>query len=201
MKHLGTALIAFSVPLVMPIVIRALLRNVGSTYAPGATAVDLTYGRGMKALGIVSLVLGLIMILGPLFPTLNAFLKLEPRATAAVVISGPFGALFLYLFAEMLIVRHRVDAEGITCGSIFHRPFKIGWKDVVAVDYSASMSWFTFRAADGRVGRVSLYMNGVRTLAEISLAHLDHKVFTDAGLKSMTATAAGQMVATHGRPN
>ncbi|WP_437592004.1 hypothetical protein [Sorangium sp. So ce1000] len=194
MKNLGPLLTAFLVPIIVPIAMRALRRSAVSDHAPGRTSVELRYGVPMKVLGVLGLALGAFMLIGPVFLSSEGSPSFDPHRLLLLLFIGPIGCLMIFVFLDAFLVYHSVDLAGITCRSVLHRPFRFAWDEIKAVDYNAGMNWFVFRAIDGRVGRVSSYIAGIGTLAELSIAHLDRSVFTDLAWTHMDDAAAGKPV-------
>ncbi|WP_437280297.1 hypothetical protein WME90_06985 [Sorangium sp. So ce375] len=192
MKNLGPLLTALLVPIVVPIAMRALSRSAVSDHVPGRTSVELRYGVPMKVLGVLGLALGAFMLIWPVVLRPRGSPSFGPHPLLLLLFSGPIGCSMIFVFLDAFLVRHSVDLAGITCRSVFHRPFRFAWDEIKAVDYNAGMNWFVLRSMDGRVGRVSPYIAGIRTFAELSIAHLDRSVFTDLAWKRMGDAAAGE---------
>ncbi len=196
MGNLGTILTAIAVPIVVPLVMRALSRRALEDHLPEATSSELRYGTALKALGVIGLVLGLFIMVVPAALNRHEFLALTPRAFVIGLLAVPVGALMILLLPETFLVRHRADTTGLTLGSIFRRPHRFTWQEIQSVEYSVAASWFVFRSVDGRVGRVSPLMVGLRTFAELTLAHVDRTRFTELGWQKMSDAAAGRSVLT-----
>jgi hypothetical protein len=196
MQNLGTILTAIAVPIIVPLVMRALSQRALADHLPEATSSELRYGVAMKTLGVLGLVLGLFIMVFPTFLNRHEFLALTPRAFVIALLTLPVGALMIFVFPETFLVRHRADTTGVTLGSVFRRPIRFTWQEIQSIEYSGVASWFVFRAVDGRIGRVSPLMVGLRTFAELTLAHVDRARFTELGRQKMSDAAAGRSVMT-----
>jgi ACR3 family arsenite efflux pump ArsB len=196
MQNLGTLLTSIAVPIIVPLVIRALSQRALADHLPGAASIELRYGAAMKALGVFGLALGLFIMVLPTFLNRHEFLALTPRGLVVALLTVPLGALMIFLFPETFLVRHGADTAGVTLGSVFRRPLRFTWQEIQSIDYSGAASWFVFRGVDGRVGRVSPLMVGLRTFAEVTLAHVDRTRFTELGWQKMSDAAAGRSLLT-----
>jgi hypothetical protein len=54
------------------------------------------------------------------------------------------------------------------------------------------MGWFVLRSDDGRVGRVSPYIGGIRRFATLAIAHVERQRFSDLAWRLANAAAEGR---------
>ena len=181
MDLLQIAVVGAIAGIAVPFVLR---RMAGDAGAPAVTAssAELRYGTAMRVLGLFGLPLGALMFSAPFF---------AKSAGLALLFCIPIGLIFICFLAEVFVVKHDVDDDAIVCRSIFHRPYRIGWEDVRSVEYNGAMAWYVLRARDGRIGRVSPYMKGMRTFAEIVTKEVDRSAFTELSWKFLTRIANG----------
>lgn len=176
MNDHGALLKAALIPISIPIVIYLLRRSAASKHVQNATEVELSYGVAMKAFGILLLLMGVYMVGTPIYRIFIPYHRVsEPYVN--VLLGACCAIPFSFVCAETFVVKHRVDSAGLTLGSLFHRPYRFAWHEVAWIDYTPGNHWFVVRALDGRTGRISQFMGGVKAFAEISQKHLDQSVF------------------------
>lgn len=89
-----------------------------------------------------------------------------------VVVFGSMTAASLYALYDVAFVRLSFDGETLVKDSPLSGPVWVPWSRVVKVEYSNAASQIVFRSADGQTVRVSIYRNGLGTLADVAGAAL-----------------------------
>jgi len=131
---------------------------------------DSATGRYLLSCGVpyrVVLIFCVMLFLG--FLALGTVFRDQPVSWA--VYSAVFGlpALgTLYCIHEVLAVRISFSEDGIQREGGLSPSVTLPWSSITHVDYSNAWSWFCFRGMDGQKIRVSIYMNGLATLAEFA---------------------------------
>jgi len=131
---------------------------------------DPATGRYLLSCGVAyRVVLILCGLLFLRFLTLGIAFRNEPVSWAvysAVFLPPTLGTL--YCIHEVLVVNISFSEDGIQRKGGLGPAVTLPWSSITRVDYSNAWSWFCFRALDGQKIRVSIYMNGLATLAEFA---------------------------------
>lgn len=108
-------------------------------------------------------------------------------AKGLAVVGGIFATMLagaLFLARDVFWLRIAIDDEGIHRSARGGRAVTVPWTEIERVHFSESMHWFSFISTDHPTVRVSLYRNGLVTLAE----HAEGK------LAPAAAAAAGPLL-------
>jgi hypothetical protein len=129
-------------------------------------SIELSYSRQYRMAMIFMFLLanGLLALAIPFWGDLPKFL----------LVSGIFGVLWaalLYCVYDAFLRSIRVSGEGITRVGVLTRKV-LDWTPIQKVSYSSLGNWYTFRSADGWSIRVSIYRNGLGSLAELAARYL-----------------------------
>ena len=134
----------------------------------GADAWILRYSGAWKALAVAFLAalpvgVALMMSVQPPGPD-EVWIA---RLALALIVGLP-----LLLAVEVFGVSHRLSEAGVECRSPWSRRRSAGWQEIEALDFSPGMQWFVLRASGGVTVRLSAYLSGLGTFAELVAAHV-----------------------------
>jgi hypothetical protein len=138
-------------------------REMQATRDPATGRYLLSCGAAYRGVLIVCA----LLFLG--FLALGIALRDEPVSWAvysAVFLLPTLGTL--YCIHEVLMVRISFSEDGIQREGGLAPSVTLLWSSLTGVDYSNAWSWFSFRGQDGHKIHVSVYMNGLATLAEFA---------------------------------
>ncbi|MDX1389518.1 MAG: hypothetical protein R3344_10040 [Acidobacteriota bacterium] len=121
----------------------------------------LPYGRAFRRMVVLmTAVAGGFLVLG----IVGTWGDTEALAIVTVVFGTMLGG-FVWGLYESHFVRIGFSNDGIY-RQVAGRELWVPWSDVVAVEFSESMKWFRFRTRSHGTIRVSVYRNGLGTLAD-----------------------------------
>lgn len=104
---------------------------------------------------------------------------LWPDRTGFALVAFVFGAMWLAslgLAFEVFGVELSADEDGVTRRNLLGRERRLAWKEVAGVRHSEAFHRLSFRAPGQRPLRVSLYRDGLGTLASLAEERLSPEV-------------------------
>jgi hypothetical protein len=97
----------------------------------------------------------------------------DPKAL--LIVSSIFGLLWIGMVAalyDVKLVTIDVSDDGIRRKGPFGSEIHLSWQEIDRMGYSEAWKWFYFRAPGAGTIRVSVYRNGLETLAATAAARL-----------------------------
>ena len=145
--------------IVSTLLLAALIRTVRLTARKSGSRFVLEYGKPMRALGVVSLLLGALFIL------VGSHSSPDQRAIAWVV-CGSLAGCTVYIFLEVFMVRLEFDETFIYHFSPWRRDRQIPWSEIISVSFSQTNRWYVIRTQGHGTLRVSTFLSGIGSFVE-----------------------------------
>lgn len=119
----------------------------------------------------------------------------DPKAmTIFMLIFGTMWAASIWALHETFFVSIQVSRDGLFRRIRNGRELHIPWISVTSVTYSEAMNWLVFRAKGRGVIRVSIFRNGLTTLASLAEEHLSGEAARPAAALLQEASPAGSQI-------
>lgn len=137
-----------------------------------APSPDGRFGLGYSRRYRVTIAVSLVAATGFL---IGGILVLQDDLKAFLVGNGVFGAMWLgiaYYAWDAFCVRLSFSELQLVRESLLGTPLAVSWGEIARFRFSSTSNLFTFSTIAGRHFRVSLFRDGLETLAEVSTRRL-----------------------------
>jgi hypothetical protein len=142
-----------------------------------------------------------VMIIGAvdfaLFAAFAFISNIFPNGTESLVTTVLFlcfaflGIILIYAY---YIEKFTYDSTEIRYRKFTGKKVSIKWKDVVAIEYKASMQWIKIRDDKGGCGYFSTMLKGLRQFSEMILDNVNHKNIDAKTLAILDRIKRGEIV-------